>query len=178
MQMNDGLDTGDVLLTEKYPVPDAYDAGMLHDELAENAGPLVLKTLEGLMGGSIKPVKQSETGVTYAKKITKEESRIDWNQPALAIRNQIRGLSPTPGAYFMHGGESIKIFDALAMSTEPGDLTRGVKSGEVVSHHLDIACEGGKSILSPLEMQRPGKKRMHKQDLLQGFAIVPGTVLT
>ncbi len=81
MQMNEGLDTGDMLLVERYPIAKGTNAGALHDFLAEKAGPLVLKTMQGLHNKTITPVKQPDTGVEYAKKITKEDCRIDWNQP-------------------------------------------------------------------------------------------------
>lgn len=100
MQMNEGLDTGDMLLVERYPMGVSMNAGALHDFLADKAGPLVLKTLEGLADKTIVPMKQPEIGAAYAKKITKEDCRIDWNRPAEAIYHQILGLSPTPGGVF------------------------------------------------------------------------------
>ena len=97
MQMDKGLDTGDMLMIERYPLPVSMNAGQLHDMLAHKAGPLVLKTLEGLQNQTIVPVKQPDTGVEYAKKITKDDFSIDWNQPAEIIYYQILGLSPAPG---------------------------------------------------------------------------------
>ncbi len=170
MQMDAGLDTGDMLLVEKHPVPDFFDAGTLHDELSQKAAPLVLKTLDGLANKTLTPIKQPAEGVTYAKKITKEECRIDWNQSAESIHNQIRGLSPSPGAYFEYAGEHIKIFSSTYDSGK-----YAYAPGEVSMLPLDIAC--GQGMLIPLEMQRPGKKRMHTMDVLKGFAIPVGTVL-
>ncbi len=173
MQMDAGLDTGDMLMVEPVAIAPGTNAAMLHDELSQKAAPLVLKTLQR----AFKPVKQPTEGVTYAKKITKEECRIDWNRPAADILNQIRGLSPAPGAAFVYQGEQIKIFDAVASAVRECDFMRPAQSGEVISANFDIACEGGKSVLSPLEMQRPGKKRMSRQECLQGFPIPPGSVL-
>lgn len=175
MQMDVGLDTGDVLMVEREGILPGTTAGILHNILAEMAGPMVLLTLEGLQNGTITRMKQSEEGVTYAKKITREECRIDWKEPANAIRNKILGLSPAPSAYFIYKDEAIKILDA--------DLF------EIPSHHknyapgfvLDergsiIVC--GEGILRPLQIQRPGKKPMPFDDMLRGHPIPQGTILT
>ncbi len=177
MQMDAGMDTGDVLLREEMPLPDSSDAGELHDMFAEKAGPMVLHTLEGLKNGSIKPVKQSADGVTYAHKISKEECRIDWNKPAETIHNHIRGLSPSPGAYFIYNNEHIKVFGSSFAKAKPEHFTGNVKSGAVVSQFLDIACEDGKSILTLEELQRPGKKRIYSMEFLKGFNIPVGSIL-
>jgi methionyl-tRNA formyltransferase len=172
MQMDEGLDTGDMLLVKAYPVYESDDAGVLHDTLSVEASPLLLQALKDLENGTAQRVKQPTEGVTYAKKITKEECKIDWSKPADAIHNQIRGLSPYPGAFFEYAGEKIKIFDSAVL--EKGK-TLNHKPGEVATPYLDIAC--GTGLLTVLEVQRPGKKRMHKNDMLQGFPIPQGTVL-
>ena len=168
MQMNAGLDTGDVLLMEKYVVDAAENSGALHDRLAFAAGPLLLRTLDGL--SSITPQKQSEEGVTYAKKITKEECHIDWNNSAEHIHNQIRGLSPSPGAYFIYNGESIKIFQSSFSAAGNGI------PGTIMDDSLAIACKSG--ILQALEVQRPNKKRMTVGELLKGYAIPIGSIVS
>ncbi|MGE0755133.1 MAG: methionyl-tRNA formyltransferase [Alphaproteobacteria bacterium] len=174
MQMDEGLDTGDILIYEKEFLPDFIDAGGLHDMLAAQAGSLVLLALEGLKNGSIIPQKQSEDGVTYAKKISKEECHIDWNKPAEEIYNHIRSLSPSPGAYFIYNGEKIKIFSAQRCTSDK-EFERA-KAGQVISKFMDIKC--GKGILMPpYELQRPGKKRMGDDEFLQGFPIPPGSIL-
>lgn len=200
MQMDEGLDTGDVLLREDGFVVGSFDAGTLHDMLSHLAGPMLLLTLDGLRNGTIKPQKQSTEGITYAKKITKEEARIDWNQTAEHINNQIRGLAPSPAAYFVHNGENIKIFKAEIIPSPAcgGGLGRGaqqdtlsqisphpspppqagegvVRAGTVIDDSLSIACLQG--ILRPLEVQRPNKKRMSVSEMLKGYAIDAGTVL-
>lgn len=168
MQMNAGLDTGDMLVTERYAIADGTTAGQLHDMLSHRAGPLVLQALMGIDDGSINAVKQPEEGVTYAKKITKEEARINWSETAEHIRNMILGLNPAPGAYFMYNGENIKILDAkeVASSSAPGT---------VVDNRLTIAC--GSGAISPITVQRPGKKPMKLEEMLKGFSIPKGTVL-
>jgi methionyl-tRNA formyltransferase len=189
MQMNAGLDTGDMLLTQHYDIPDGMNAGELHDVLSQAAGGLIIKTLEGLSNGTIKPVPQPETGVTYAKKISKEEGRIDWKQSASSIRHHILGLAPHPGAFFMHKGEAIKILDADVYYSNPvipakagilgqdshfrGSDTFAV--GTVIDNHLTIIC--GEGALSPMTVQRPSKKPMHVNEMLKGYPIPDGTVL-
>lgn len=164
MQMGEGLDTGDVLLTERYPIAPGTTAGMLHDMLAEKAGPLVIKTL----AENPPPKKQSETGVTYARKITKEECKIDWKRPARDIYQHILGLNPIPGAFFHYKGEAIKVFDAHIEE-------RSAEPGSALDDDFLIAC--GSQSLRLLELQRPGKKRMKAEEFRRGFPIYIGTRL-
>lgn len=168
MQMDVGLDTGDMLIVEPYDIAAGTSTGTLHDTLAAKAAPLVLQALEGLKAGSITPVKQPESGVEYAKKISKEEARINWAQPAETVLQHILGLSPSPGAFFSYNNELIKIFDA---TLEAGSAPEGT----VVDEQLGIACTTG--ILRPTLLQRPGKKRMAADELLRGFTLPKGTRL-
>ena len=172
MQMDEGLDTGDILYEETEFVPDSADAGDLHNILADQAGPMVLLTLNAIEKGSITPRKQSSEGVEYAKKITKEECRIDWNQPAEHIKNQIRGLSPSPGAYFLYKEEKIKVFAASASSMRHFST---VAPGTTIDNHLVVAC--GTGVLSIQELQRPGKSPLMSQEFLKGYPIPPGSIL-
>ena len=170
MQMDAGLDTGDILLKQTLPVPDSFDAGMLHDTLAEAAGPLLLQTLEAIKNGSAVREKQSADGVTYAKKITKEECGIDWKeQTAEEIYRKIRGLSPAPGAYFKfghHGNqENIKIFDA-GFDMNYNDPVAGII---IEGRNLTYTCKQGR--LSPKLVQRPGKNRMTIEEFLRGIDV-------
>lgn len=165
MKMDEGLDTGDILLSENTDIPDGTSAGKLHDELAGKAAPLILKALDEI--DRIKPQKQSETGVIYAKKITKEDCLIDWQKPAEEIHQQILGLSPTPGACFSYNNEIIKIFDAIVEKS-----TTTATPGTIMDDRLGIAC--GKDILRPLILQRPNKKRMSVDEFLRGFNIPVG----
>jgi methionyl-tRNA formyltransferase len=171
MQMDAGLDTGDMLLVEKYPVSDGTTTGQLHDALSQKAGPLLIRALEGLGNQSITAQKQPLEGVTYAKKIEKSEAHIDWNQPAQQIRQQILGLNPAPGAFFRYGDEAIKIFEAAC---EPAEIRAA--AGTVIDNQLGIACAEG--ILRPTLLQRPGKKRVSLSELLNGFSIPAGSVLS
>jgi len=169
MQMDAGLDTGDILMTETYPLPEGSSYGMLHEFLSEKAGPMIVRTLEGLRSKTITPVKQADTGVEYAKKITKEETQIDWNKSAEHIYHHILGLNPFPGAHFGYGGEIIKIFDAT-IDTKASEV-----AGTITDTMLGIAC--GSGVLHPTILQRPGKKRMPVAELLHGFSIPVGTTL-
>ena len=162
MQMDEGLDTGDILLQKDVSIPGGMNAGALHDWLAKDAAPMVIEVLETNPTAK----KQSEIGVEYARKITKEECRIDWNQPGESICNQIRGLSPYPGAWFEHQGEAIKIFSAhyapiRGVPEKLDPVLRRDDSG------VYIPCSDGR--IYPLELQRPGKKRMKVSEFMAGF---------
>ena len=167
MQMDEGLDTGDVLLEVNYPVQGDMTAGELHDTLAREAGPIVLEALGRLAAGTAFPQKQEEEGVTYAKKITKEEARINWNFPARHLYNLIRGLSPSPGAYFEFRGERIKILQA-----EITDGDKGQASGVTLDDRLNIQCAEG--AIRPTLVLRPGKKPMSVEEMLRGYPVPAG----
>ena len=168
MKMDEGLDTGDMLLTEHIEISDGTNAGTLHDILSQKAFPLILKVLDEI--NYITPQKQSEIGVTYAKKITKEDCIINWSKPAEEIYHQILGLSPIQGAYFNYNNEIIKVFNA---TVEKNDAT--TNAGTIIDDKLGITC--GKDILRPLTLQRPNKKRMNVDEFVRGFIIPVGTIL-
>lgn len=169
MQMDVGLDTGDMLMTEDFDITSGTNAGQLHDILAEKSAPLLLNILANIR--NIKPQKQSEIGVTYAKKITKEDQKIDWNKQAHEIYQKILGLSPTQGAIFEYNGEVIKVFDAVVEEN-----TKQYETGEIIDDKLGITCGDGK-ILRPLILQRPNKKRMTITEFLCGFSVEVGSKL-
>jgi len=152
MQMNAGLDTGDVLLRRVHMIAPGTTAGQLHDQLAQEAPALLLQALDQLANGTAKPVTQPADGVTYATKISKEEAQLDFSQPAEIILQKILGLSPFPGAYFDYHGERIKIYNA--------SLTE--------ENAMPLACNPG--VIYPTELQRPGKKRMKTAEFLAGFS--------
>jgi methionyl-tRNA formyltransferase len=167
MQMNEGLDTGDILLRRSFDIPADWNAAQLHDHTAALGAKMVLETLEHRH--TLIPQAQSEDGITYASKITKHDARIDWNQPAQHILNHIRGLSPYPAATAMLGDELIKITQA--------ELAEGSgAAGTVIDDALTIAC--GNGAIRLLELQRPGKNRMSAEALLNGFPIGAGRQFT
>ncbi|WP_417320004.1 methionyl-tRNA formyltransferase [Emcibacter sp.] len=169
MMMEEGLDTGPVLLEKRLPIQPEDTTGSLHDQLAALGAEAIVPALEGLADGSLSPRPQGEDGVTYAKKIDKAEARIDWTRPAEELRNHIHGLSPFPGAWCEVDGERLKLLEA--------EVTDGSGTpGEVISDHLSVAC--GTGALKILKAQRAGKGPMTTNDLLRGFPIPKGTVLT
>jgi methionyl-tRNA formyltransferase len=165
MQMEAGLDTGPMLARAATPV-DAKTAGALTAELADMGAKLLLEVLADLPAHP--PVPQPEAGVTYAAKIDKAESRLDFTRPAVEVERQVRAFNPAPGAWLAIGGERIKIL-AAAVETQDGP------AGTVLDECLLVACGSGS--IRPALVQRAGKGAMPAGDMLRGFAIPPGTAL-
>lgn len=172
MAMGKGLDTGPVLAKVATPV-DGKTAGALTDELSHLGAALMVDVLGNI--GAYPPVAQPEQGVTYAAKIDKAESRIDFAAGAIAVERQVRAFNPAPGAWFEHEGERIKILAAKilpGLETRPGaPLVPGSVMGPLL-----IWC--GDGAIGPLLVQRAGKSAMTMPELLRGFPIPAGTVLT
>jgi methionyl-tRNA formyltransferase len=166
MRMEEGLDTGPVLIAERIPIG-RKTYGEAHDELAGLGADLMGRALAALEHGSVTETPQASEGVTYAKKIDKAETQIDWSQPAWRLDCHIRGLSPAPGAWFEAKGERIKVLLA-----EPLD-GRGVP-GEVLAD-FTIAC--GEGALNLLTVQRAGRAPMEWSAFLRGFPLAPGEKL-
>jgi methionyl-tRNA formyltransferase len=167
MRMEEGLDTGPFLLTAKTPIG-RKTAGELTDELASTGAKLMARGLKLLESGSFTAVPQGEEGVTYAKKILKDEARIDWTKSAAEVDCHIRGLSPWPGAFSEAAGERLKILYAEPVAG------RGAP-GTVLDDQLTIAC--GEGAVRLARVQRPGKAAMAAADLLRGWSLAKGTVL-
>ncbi len=167
MRMEEGLDTGPVLMAERTPVG-RKTYGELHDELARLGADLMVRALSALERGSITEQPQPADGATYAKKILKEEARIDWTKPAHEIDCLIRGLSPAPGAWCEVKGERLKILYAEPVSGSGA-------SGTLIDDKLTVAC--GDGALRLVRLQRAGKSVMTAEELLRGFALPRGTVL-
>ena len=165
MHMDEGLDTGPVLMAERVTIG-RKSSGELADQLSRLGADLMVRALGGLERGQVSEQKQSEDGVTYAKKILKDEARIDWTKSAAEIDCLIRGLSPAPGAFTEVKGERLKI---LLAEPVPGNGAPGA----VIGDDLTIAC--GSGALRLLKVQRAGGKAMAADDLLKGFALPPGT---
>lgn len=171
MRMDEGLDTGPMLLAESTPISSADTAETVHDRLAELGARLIVSTLDGLMRNTIDPVVQPEEGVTYAHKLGKEEGVLDWRRPAAELERKVRAFHPWPGTSFELNGERIKVLAAglaLAGGT-PGTLTIGRDGFPVV------AC--GVGGLKLLQLQRPGRSAQPADAFLRGFALAAGTVL-
>ena len=159
MQMNAGLDTGDILLEQPFTIADGTTTGNLHDAMAKLAGEAVLKVL----AENPTAIPQSDQGITYASKIDKAEARIDWSKPAHEVRQHILGLAPFPAAWFEHEGEKIKALDA-ELSTEIS-----TDYGVPLDDTLTIAC--GEGSIQLTKLQRAGKKPMSVKDFLRGYPI-------
>jgi len=169
MRMAEGLDTGPVALAERLAVGADMTAGELHDALARLGADLMVRALGALERGTLQLTPQPDEGVTYAAKIDKGETRIDWTKPWKAVHDHCRGLSPFPGAWFeLPGAGRIKVLRT----------TRGEGSGApgtVLDEHLTIAC--GEGAVRLLEVQRAGKQPMKAEEFLRGNKVAPGTVL-
>ncbi len=168
MQMDEGLDTGPVLMAERVHVG-RKTSGELTSELSRLGADLMVRALGALERGGVTPQAQAEDGVTYARKISKEEARIDWTRPAREIDAHVRGLMPFPGAWAEVNGERLKILYA-----EP--VAGNGKPGVLLDDALTVAC--GDSALKLLTVQRAGKSAMTAAELLKGFALPRGTQLT
>ena len=164
MQMDAGLDTGPMLLKREFPL-DRKNAGQATEELAKLGATALLEWLQA----PAPPEQQPEQGVTYASKVDKAETRIDWTRPAEEIERQVRAFAPAPGAWFEASGERIKLLDARAGSDASGE------PGEVLDDCLNVAA--GDGYVRPLEVQRAGRSAMTVDELLRGFAIPKGTML-
>jgi methionyl-tRNA formyltransferase len=173
MKMEAGLDTGPVGLIEKIAITPNMNAGELHDRLARVGADALGRALAALSRGTLAFTPQPEEGVTYAKKITNDDARIDWAQSAQAVHDHVRGLSPFPGAFCViegaKGAERMKV-----LRTERAD-GQGMP-GTALDDRLLIACGDGAVRL--LEVQRAGSKPMKADDLLRGFAVAKGTVFS
>ena len=167
MQMEEGLDTGPVLMAERVPVG-RKTSGDLAGELSRLGADLMVRALGALERDGVTARPQAEDGVTYAKKILKEEARIDWHRSAHEIDCQVRGLSPFPGAFTEANGERLKILYA-----EP--VPRSGKPGVLLDDALTVAC--GEAALRLVKVQRAGKSAMSAAELLKGFALPRGTQL-
>ena len=176
MQMDAGLDTGDMLLLEKTAISPADTTATLHDRLAQLGGRLIVEALELAACGGLKPTPQPAEGVTYAHKIDKAESTIDWNQPAEVIARRVRAFDPFPGAATTLGADAIKVWSCEIDSCS---RTLDAACGQIVSIDADgigVACGAG-SLLRLTVLQRAGGKRLPAADFLRGFPLAPGMVL-
>lgn len=169
MQMEEGLDTGPMLLSKSVDITERDTGASLHDRLAELGAAALVEALAGLAAGRLQPQPQPETGVTYAEKLRREEAQLDWSRPAEALARQVRAFTPWPGAWFEVGGERTKVLEAEAVSAEGAP-------GQVLDDRLTVAC--GEGALRLTRLQRPGRAPMDADALLRGFAIAPGTQLS
>ena len=164
MQMEEGLDTGPMLHRLTLDIR-GKNAGQVTEELADLGAQALLDWLED----PTEPEPQPIAGATYASKIDKAETRIDWRQPATQVERQVRAFNPVPGAWFEANGERIKVLEA-AVGNEPPH-----EPGEVLDDRLNIAC--GQGYILPIKVQRAGRSPMSPGELLRGFPLPKGTIL-
>lgn len=174
MQMDTGLDTGDMLAKVVVPLDEKETGGSLFDKLSAAGARLCVETLEKLERGEIVPEKQGESPTAYASMLTKEMGKIDWTKDAASIECLVRGLNPWPSAYTKLNGKTLKIWDCQVVPSGASEGTCG-EILEVTKNSLVVRT--GKGALAVRELQLEGKKRMDAGSFLRGFAMEPGTVL-
>jgi len=167
MQMEEGLDTGPIAMAERVPIGPDATAGEMHDKLARLGADLMVRALAALEKSALQLTPQAAAGVTYANKIEKSETRIDWSKSWQQVHNHCRGLSPFPGAWFeLPGTGRVKVLRT----------TKGAgqgKPGQVLDEQLTIAC--GEGAVRLVEVQRTSKHAMSASDFLRGLAVRAGT---
>jgi methionyl-tRNA formyltransferase len=162
MQMDEGLDTGPMLMLEPMPISRWDTSATLHERLAAVGARLIVDALEAAACGALRSQAQPAEGVTYASKIDKGEARIEWNDPATVIERRVRAFDPNPGCHFDHNGETIKLWRAdvsAGFAAAPGTI-------RVEGDHLRVAC--GEDALDLLTLQRPGGRRIPVAAFLAG----------
>ena len=172
MQMDAGLDTGDMLLKQALPILDTDTTANLHDKLADLGADLIVQALAQLQQGALQRVPQPTEGVTYAAKVDKAEASIDWSQTAETITRRVRAFNPFPGASTVLNGEPLKIWSAhVGFQAAPVDQVYG----QIVAVAPDgIGVVAMNSIVIVTELQRPGGKRLAVADFLRGCELRPG----
>ena len=170
MQMDEGLDTGSILAQEAIPIGRDTTAAELTAKLAVLGGRLMLATLDGISRSQITPRPQPREGATYARKIDREEARLDWRRPSVDLERRVKAFNPSPGAFFEASGERIRVHAAIELPGPAGGVP-----GTVLDERLLVAC--GEGALRLLRLQRPGRAPLDTPDFLRGFPIPPGTRL-
>ncbi len=170
MQMDIGMDTGDMLLQGSLPITDEDNTGTMFEKLAVLGGELLIQTLDGLKQGTIQPVKQNEAEATHAARILKEDEVIDWKKTADELFCQVRGLAPAPGAYTVWNGQRLKIWKSRVSEKETGKTP-----GTLVEIGKDyLLVQTGKGCLEVLELQPAGKKAMPAKAFCNGTGVETG----
>ncbi|WP_020655823.1 methionyl-tRNA formyltransferase [Massilia niastensis] len=166
MQMEEGLDTGPMMLIERVAIEDSDTTASLHDKLAALGGRMIVEALHALAAGRLEAVAQPEEGVTYAAKISKEEARLDFTLPAEDLARKVRAFNPFPGAQGLANGVAVKIWHAepAAGKGAPGQVLAAD-----AQHGILVAC--GEGCLRLTELQKPGGKRLAAQEFLKGFPL-------
>lgn len=172
MQMDEGLDTGDMIMKTEVPILEDETGESLHDKLAQAGAELCVKTLKAVEDKTAVFEKQGESPTAYARMLDKKLGNIDWNEPAVRIERLVRGLNSWPSAYTHWNGKVVKIWKAKAVKAEAGSAEPGTVTA-VGKEEFQV--QTGEGVLKVLELQIPGKKRMETGAFLRGYALEPGT---
>ncbi len=174
MQMDEGLDTGDVLLSQSISIDPLETTANLLEKLSKMGGELIIKAIEHI--DDLKPTPQIHALASYAHKITKEESILDWNKSSKVLQRQVLGLNPSPGASSQLENETFKVWHAHAIESDFNGLANSAPNGCVVSVNndaIDVQCQEG--LLRITQLQRAGHKKMPLSELLKGKPIPVGS---
>lgn len=171
MQMDAGLDTGDILTSRALPITNNTTAETLHDALAALGADMITPAMDALAAGSLLPQPQPEDGACYAAKLSRADGALDWNKSADVLERQVRALSPWPGAWFQLGDQRIKLLAAEVIE----DTAPESPPGKVLDDTLTIAC--GSGALRLIEVQRPGKPATTGDAFLRGVTLSTGNIL-
>lgn len=171
MMMDVGLDTGDMLLKRATPIDPDEDTQSLHDRMSQLGAELLAETLDRLAAGELVPEKQDDSLTCYAPMMKKEDGVIDWNRDARSIKNQVRGMTPWPGAYSTLDGKLLKVYRVQTGSGSgtPGEIVSAGRDG------VEVACGAGSLLIRELQLE--GKKRLSAADFLAGYKLQPGALL-
>ncbi|MDQ7783597.1 MAG: methionyl-tRNA formyltransferase [Desulfomonilaceae bacterium] len=171
MVMDEGMDTGDILLKKEVPIAPDDTAGTLHDKLLEPGADLVVKTLKMMAGGNVRPEPQDESAATYSRLLTKDDGRIDWNHDADFLHRLVRAMNPWPGAFFSLAGVNVKVWEAAVEEGESGP-------GHVMGIKGDGVSVGtGTGQLRLCRVQAPGKKPVFAAEYARGRRLKVGDIL-
>lgn len=176
MQMNAGLDTGDILFQESVPIGPEETGESLYEKLAELGGEMIVKYLPAIEAGEIRPLKQDDSLSSYAPMLRKEMGEIDWTMSAAQIEQRMRGMLPWPGAYTTLGGHTLKIWSARVLPADSA-YADAVPGTVLYTDKKTICVAAGEGTLALLEVQAEGKKRMGTDAFLRGTKIPQGTIL-
>ena len=174
MKMEQGLDSGPILLQEEVPIFPDETAGQLHDRLAQLTGNFLIKSLRGIAEDRLRPTPQDGTKACYAPKIDRNLAFVKWEQSAQTVSALIRALDPWPGAYARKGGQEIKLYSSQAV--DHGDV-KGIPGRVIGFSEGGLEVETGDGVVRIRELQTPGKRRLPAKEFLRGFPIENGTIL-
>ena len=183
MQMDEGLDTGPIVIQRPVPITAETTATSLHHTLAALGAELIVAALDGVASGTLAPEPQPSEGATYAAKLERGEGHLDWSRPAVALERAVRALNPWPGTWFQHRGERIKVLSAADRGSGAPAADGESKPGVVLDaagssgggDTLTVAC--GEGALTLLRLQRAGRTPVDAAEFLRGYPLTPGTRL-